>query len=80
MRIQVGDLVLVRTAAGTTARMRAVSKPGRGRDFPVVWVCTEQEYERVRAGQDVEGIPWPLDAVIEQVASVDAAERPRAVP
>ena len=44
--------------------MRAVGVPTRGRDFPVVWVCTEVEYERAVAEEDdADAIPWPLDAV-----------------
>ena len=46
--------------------MRATGSPTRGRDFPVVWVCTEQEYEQAQvSGQPVAGMPWPLDAVKE---------------
>ncbi len=51
------------TASGELVRMRAVGAPVRGRDFPVVWVCTEQEYNR--GGAKV--IPWPLDAVRNQI-------------
>lgn len=50
--------------------MRAIGVPVRGRDFPVVWVCTEEEYEQaLAAGEEPSGLPWPLDAV-KAVASV----------
>jgi hypothetical protein len=66
MAIEVGTLLEVTTASGDLARMRATSAPTRGRDFPVVWVCTEQEYEQAQAsGRPVAGMPWPLDAVKE---------------
>jgi len=46
--------------------MRATSAPTRGRDFPVVWVCTVKEYEDAQAhGDQVDGVPWPLNAVRE---------------
>lgn len=54
----------VTTASGTTVRMRAVGAPVRGRDFPVVWVCTEEEYQRATAeGDEADALPWPLDAL-----------------
>lgn len=62
MQISEGSLVEVLTASGATARMRALGGPARGRDFPVLWVCTEHEYE-VGPSEDLVGIPWPLDAV-----------------
>jgi len=66
MTIEAGTLLEVTTASGGTARMRATGSPTRGRDFPVVWVCTEQEYEQAQvSGQPVAGMPWPLDAVKE---------------
>lgn len=41
----------------------------RGRDFPVVWVCTEEEFQEAeQGGHPVKGLPWPLDAV-EAVAN-----------
>jgi hypothetical protein len=63
MAITTGALVEVVTASGRTARMRAMGEPTQGRDFPIVWVCTEGEYE---VGTS-EGIPWPLNAVHEVV-------------
>jgi hypothetical protein len=66
MTIERGSEIEVRTASGQRLPMRALGKPTRGRDFPVVWVCTEEEFQRsARAGDDADGIPWPLDAVGE---------------
>lgn len=64
MDIHLGTLVHARTASGTTVPMRALRGPQKGVDFPVVWVCTESEYERALAEQDEpDGLPWPLDAI-----------------
>lgn len=64
MNIEPGSVLDVTTASGDTIRMRAIGAPKRGRDFPVVWVCTEEEYARSQAkGDEPDGIPWPLDAV-----------------
>ncbi len=67
--ITAGTAVEVTTATGEQVRMRALGRPVRGRDFPVLWVCTEEEYERARqAGGDIRGMPWPLDAVVDPQA------------
>jgi hypothetical protein len=64
MAIGVGTLVEAVTATGERVRLRAVGRPTRGRDFPVVWVCTEEEFrEAEQGGHPVKGLPWPLDAV-----------------
>lgn len=64
MTIDSGALLEARTASGSCVTMRAIGPPVKGRDFPVVWVCTEEEYERAsEAGDEPDGIPWPLDAV-----------------
>lgn len=64
MEITTGTLLEARTASGATVRLRAIGPPQRGRDFPVVWVCTEEEYERSQAASDEpDALPWPLDAV-----------------
>lgn len=66
MAIEDGTPVEVTTASGAIVRMRATSTPTRGRDFPVVWVCTVKEYEEAQTlGQRVDGMPWPLNAVKE---------------
>jgi len=44
--------------------MRAMNGPVQGHDFPVVWVCTESEWERAtKTDEEPDGLPWPLDAV-----------------
>jgi hypothetical protein len=64
MEITSGTLLEVVTASGERVHMRALGGPMKGRDFPVVWVCTEREYVDAHAtGSQPEGIPWPLDAV-----------------
>ncbi len=46
--------------------MRAMGQPMRGRDFPVLWVCTEDEWDRANATDDEpNGIPWPVENVAE---------------
>jgi hypothetical protein len=66
MEIERGASVNVRTAYGETVRMKALSGPEPGRDFLVVWVCTETEYaDAERGGREPEGLPWPVDAVAE---------------
>jgi hypothetical protein len=68
MAIDVGTLVEAVTATGERVRLRAVGRPTRGRDFPVVWVCTEEEFQEAdQGGRPAKGLPWPLDA-IEAVA------------
>ena len=64
MAIEAGTRVKAVTASGSTVLLRALGSPVQGRDFPVVWVCDEQEYQLPDNGQ-VKGIPWPLDAVTE---------------
>jgi len=68
MKIEAGTYLLVTTASGEKVRMRAMGHPVRGRDFPVVWVCTDEEYDQlVQGGVEPQGIPWPVEAV--EVAS-----------
>jgi hypothetical protein len=63
MTTEFGTVVEARTASGDFVRMRALGAPTRGKDFPVLWVCTEDEYERATSrGEELDGIPWPLDA------------------
>jgi len=65
MSIRAGTVLEATTASGDTVRVRALRAPERGRDFPVVWVATETEYERAKAlGREPDGLPWPLDAVV----------------
>jgi hypothetical protein len=64
MPITAGAIVEAKTATGELVRLRALGEPTRGRDFAVVWVCTEEEFRRAEEeGDEAEGLPWPLDAV-----------------
>lgn len=59
-----GTTVEVRNAFGKVVQMVAVTSPEAGLDFPIVWVCSPEAYERAQvAGVEPEVIPWPLDAV-----------------
>jgi hypothetical protein len=59
-----GTQVQVRNAFDEEVSMVAVTAPQAGVDFPVVWVCTREEYDRARsAGEEPDAIPWPLSAV-----------------
>lgn len=64
MAIKRGDSVTVRTAFGDRLDRVALSTIEMGRDFPVVWVCSRQEWEqRDVAGQGPAGLPWPAEDV-----------------
>jgi hypothetical protein len=60
--IEAGAIVLVRTADGKQLQRRAVTGVEDGLDFPVVWVCTEDEWA-VRNGSMPQGLPWPAEDV-----------------
>lgn len=62
--IHTGDLVKARNAFGIENERRALTGVERGEDFPVVWVCTEAEWEAAEAeGRSPEGIPFPAEDV-----------------
>lgn len=64
--IQRGDVVLARTALDTWVRRRALSGTVKGMDFPVVWVCREEDWERASAesnNPDAGAVPWPAEEV-----------------
>jgi hypothetical protein len=64
MDIARGTLLQVETASGDLATMRALGPPQQGRDFRVVWVCTEAEFIRAeQVGEEPHGLPWPYSAV-----------------
>jgi hypothetical protein len=59
-----GAKVTVRNAAGNELPKRALSGVERGGDFPVVWVCREQEWEAAASeGREPDGLPWPAEDV-----------------
>jgi hypothetical protein len=64
MTIQPGNRVLVRTAFDELVQRRALSGVEAGVDFPVVWVCTEEEWNAAEnGGPAAEGDPWPAEDV-----------------
>jgi len=57
-------MVLARTASGSVLTRRAITGTVMGDDFPVVWICREEEWEAAnREGRSPEGVPWPAEAV-----------------
>jgi hypothetical protein len=63
-RILPGSKVLARSAFGELLPRRAVTGVIMGRDFQVVLVCSEGEWEAAHSqGRDPEGIPWPAEDV-----------------
>jgi hypothetical protein len=71
-RIQRGSAVLVRDAFGRELERVAVDSPGRGEDFPVVWVCRPEEWQAAQAeGREPDAVPWPVEDV-EVAEAVDA--------
>lgn len=70
MTINRGDVLEATTASGVVEHLRALGAPSRGHDFPVVWVCTEDEWRRSQsAGDEADGLPWPLDAVRQSISA-----------
>jgi hypothetical protein len=64
MLIERGDTVMVKTAFGDLLERVALTGIEMGRDFPVVWVCSRDEWEaRHDEGTDLEGLPWPAEDV-----------------
>ena len=64
MQIERGDAVTVRTAFGDVLERVALGGVEMGRDFPVVWVCTREEWEARETENDLlDGLPWPANDV-----------------
>ena len=64
MAIERGTMVEARTASGRWVKLVALGDPAQGKDFPVLWVCTPDEWGQATSrGEEPEGIPWPMDAV-----------------
>lgn len=64
MDIQPGVRVAVRSAFGDELIRRAISGVEAGSDFPVVWVCHEEEWAAsVREGREADAVPWPAKDV-----------------
>lgn len=70
MQVSPGDRVLARTAFGDEVERRAATGVQRGDKFPVVWICTEEEWKNAQAeGREPQADPWP----VEYVRVVEAA-------
>lgn len=62
--IRSGEHVAARTATNDWITFRAVTGIEKGTDFPVVWVCSEADWEEARKGNHRVSIPWPADEVV----------------
>lgn len=63
-KIKPGDHVRVRTTDGQWLPRRAVSGVQMGKEFYVVLVARDEEWQAANnAGEKPEGFPWPADAV-----------------
>jgi hypothetical protein len=70
---QAGDQVEVVDAEGERLPRRALGGVVDGADFPVVWVCREEEWQAAqREGREPDGVPWPAEDVRPRVPE-DAA-------
>jgi hypothetical protein len=70
MKINPGDVVTVITADGQHLPRRAASEILSGYDFPVVMVCTEEEWAAAAEDRrDPDTLAWPVTA-IEEAAGV----------
>lgn len=59
-----GDHVEVVDAEGERLPRRALGGVVDGEDFPVIWVCREEEWEAAqREGRQPDGVPWPAEDV-----------------
>jgi hypothetical protein len=62
--IEPGSKVLARNAFDELLERRAITGVQPGYDFPVVWVCSEEEWQAAQAeGREPEGLPWPAKHV-----------------
>jgi hypothetical protein len=79
--IKPGSRVLARSAFDELLERRAVTGVQPGHDFPVVWVCPEEEWQAAHAeGREPDGLPWPAEDVRlveepESMASWHAAQQ-----
>ena len=62
--IEPGSRVLARSAFDELLERRAVTGVQPGHDFPVVWVCSEEEWQAARGvDREPQGLPWPAEDV-----------------
>jgi hypothetical protein len=71
MQIKPGARLVVTTAFGEEVERRAVTGVEQGDKFPVVWVCSEEEWRRAQGnGGKPEADPWPVEYVrVEEAGS-----------
>jgi hypothetical protein len=56
--------VHARDVLGNLLPRRATSGVVMGHDFPIVWVCKEEEWQVAQAeGREPESVPWPAEDV-----------------
>jgi hypothetical protein len=62
--IRPGVKVLARAYDGELLERVAMTEVIDGDDFPVVWVCREDEWEGAHEEhRDADGLPWPAEDV-----------------
>jgi hypothetical protein len=62
--IQAGQRVVATTSANKEIERRAASPVVDGSDFPVVWLCREEEWiAAAEQGRKPHTVPWPASAV-----------------
>jgi hypothetical protein len=68
--IEKGVPVRVRDVHGHWLERVAMDGVVQGRDFPVVWACRPEEWERAtREGEEPVGTPWPVEDVESAVTA-----------
>ena len=61
--IKPGDIVSALSTTGPLKRV-AVTTVVRGRSFPVVWVCAEEEWAMAnQENREPDAVPWPAEDV-----------------
>jgi hypothetical protein len=77
IEIRPGDRVLARSATNEWLKRRAVTGIVHGHDFPVVWVCVEQEWQDASNDERrPDGVPWPAEEVqVDTQLELGATER-----
>ena len=77
--IEPGLVVVARDAEGEELPRRALTGVVDGHDFPVVWVCREEEWtEAEQEHRKPEGVPWPAEDVrpAEHISMTDQPSGP----
>lgn len=71
--VEPGTLIRVRDVKGELLPRIALSGVEvDGHDFPIVWACTEREWEAATAeNREPEGIPWPAEDVLVATGPVE---------